>query len=161
MAAKSINYKNPPQLTDSEQYERWVKEVKLWRMCCKLDKKEQGPALALSQDGSVREAALEIDIDELSADDGVEKIIDKLNGLYLKDENQRIYIAYSHFEKFQRPQEMSIDSYINEFERLNNKVKVYNIELPDAVMAYRLLESANLQPSKSELIRATITSLTY
>ena len=56
---------------------------------------------------------------------------------------------------------MTIDRYINEFERLHNKIKVYNINLPDPVLAYRLLESANLQTTKAELIRATLTKLTY
>ena len=116
--ARTTSYKNPPLLTESDQYERWCKEVNLWKLCCKLDKKEQGPALALSQQGKVREAALELDIAVLSADDGVDKIIAKLDGLYLKDENQRIYIAYAEFEKFKRDPAMSIDNYINEFERL-------------------------------------------
>ena len=99
--ARIKSYRNPPLLTESDQYESWVKEVNLWKICCKLDKKEQGPALALSQQGKVREAALELDINVLNADDGVEKLITKLDGLYLKDENQRIYIAYAEFEKIQ------------------------------------------------------------
>ena len=41
------------------------------------------------------------------------------------------------------------------------KINVYNIILPDPVLAYRLLESANLQTTKAELVRATLTKLTY
>ena len=62
--AKSNIFNNPPALTDTTQYENWVKEIKLWSICCKLDKKEQGPALALSLTGTARQAALDIEIGE-------------------------------------------------------------------------------------------------
>ena len=157
----STSYRNAPVLSDSSQYESWVKEVRLWQICCKLEKKEQGPALALSLTDNAREAALELAIEDLNADDGVEKLIVKLNGLFLKDENQRIYVALKTFEQYQRPKTQSVDCYINEFERLHNKLKAYGIVLPDAVIAYRLLESANLESAKAELIRTTIQKLEY
>ena len=157
----AYNYKIPPSLNDTTEYEKWVKEVKLWKLCSKIDKKEQGPALALSLTGNAREAALEMPLEELNADDGADKLITKLDGLFLKDEHQRTYVAYSTFEKYTRPATMSIDAYINEFERLYNKVKAHTITLPDQVLAYRLLESANLDYSKTELIRTTLTALGY
>ena len=155
------SFKNPPKLLETSIYETWVKEVKLWALCSKVDKKEQAAAVTLSLEGRAREAALELSIEDLSADDGLTKLITQLDGLFLKDENQRTYVAYAEFEKYKRPQEMSIDNYINDFERLYNKVKAFKIELPDQVPAYRLLESAHLSSSKNELVRATITKLGY
>ena len=73
-ATSSIGVRNPPVLTDATQYEAWKKEVQLWQICCKYEKKEQGPALALSLRGNAREAALELTVDELNADDGVTKL---------------------------------------------------------------------------------------
>ena len=159
--AASNSTRNPPAFTDVKQYETWKKEVSLWQICCKLDKKEQAPALALSLTGSGRDAALELGVEELNADDGVAKLLAKLDGLFLKDENQRIYVSLKSFEKYKREFSQSIDSYINEFERFYNKVKSYGIVLPDAVIAYRLLESANLESSKAELVRTTINKLEY
>ena len=54
-----------------------------------------------------------------------------------------------------------MDDYINEFERNLNRVKAHKIVFPDQFHAYRLLENANLEQSKNELIRTTITELTY
>ena len=159
--AQSTSYKNPPLLTDSMQYETWIKEVKLWSMCCKLDKKEQGPALALSLSGSARQAAVDIGLETLSSVDGLQVVINRLDGLYLKDVNQRMYVALKTFERYQRPLSLSINSYLNEFDLMYNKLKAYKLELPDPVIAYRLLESANLDPGKSELIRTTISKLSY
>ena len=116
-AARSI--RNPPTLVDSKQYEIWKKEVELWQICCKLDKKEQGPALALSLTGKAKEAALELSVTELNADGGVKTLTDKLDGLFLKDENQRICVSLKSFEQYKREVRQSIDSFINDFERLH------------------------------------------
>ena len=64
-------------------------------------------------------------------------------------------------KKFQRQPNMSIDNYIIEFERLHNQVINHKIYLPDPVLAYRLLESANLSASKSALVRSTVAKLAY
>ena len=103
------------------------KEVSLWKTCCKLEKKEQGPALVLSLQGKPRSAAMELAVEVLNADDGVEKVVAKLDGLYLKDENQRKYISMEAYEQYIRTADQSIDTYINEFERQHNKVKSYVI----------------------------------
>ena len=154
-------FKNPPKLLETSTYETWVKEIQLWALCSKVDKKEQAAAVTLSLEGRAREAALELSVEQLSAEDGLAQLIKQLDGLFLKDENQRTYVAYAEFEKYKRPQEMSIDNYINDFERLYNKVKAFKIELPSQVLAYRLLESASLSSSKNGLVRATITKLDF
>ena len=155
------SYKNPPKFSAENSYESWVKELKLWAICSKVDKKEQGPAVALTLEGREKEAVLELEITELNTDDGLTKLITQLDGLYLKDENQRIYTAYEEFETYSRPEGMSIDNFISDFDRLYNKVKAHKIELPDAVRAYRVLKSANLSQSKVELVRATLPEMTY
>ena len=60
------NFKTPPTFNSDTPYEIWVKEIKLWAICSKVDKKEQAPAVALSLSGNARNAALEIDIEELN-----------------------------------------------------------------------------------------------
>ena len=70
-------------------------------------------------------------------------------------------MAYDTFETFYRPSEINIIDYINEFERLYNQIKRYDIELPTGVLAYHVLKNANTSNEKQQLIRATLTSLTY
>ena len=53
-------------------YELWKKQLKLWQICCRLDKNQQASELILSLSGKAREAALELD-------DGVEKVLTKLD----------------------------------------------------------------------------------
>ena len=58
-----------------------------------------------------------------------------LDSLYLKDKDQVIYEAYDNSEKFIRPAHMNMSDYLNEFERLNVKLKEYKIDLPEPVLA--------------------------
>ena len=65
----------------------------------------------LSLTGKAREAALELDIAVISKDDGLEKISEPLDKLYLQDTNQAAYLAYQEFENFKRPLEMRMREY--------------------------------------------------
>ena len=53
-------------------------------------------------------------------------------------------MTYDQFENFKRPDDMSIVDYINEFERLNNKIRQFDMVLPRVVLAYKVLNNANI-----------------
>ena len=115
----------------------------------------------MSLTGKTREAALELSVENLNSDTGVVQLLAKLDELYLKDKDQLAYAAYDSFENFKRPPDMSIKDYLITFERLHHKILQYNIKLPEPVLAYRVLKSANISPEKEQLARATITELKY
>ena len=71
------------------------------------------------------------------------------------------YLAYEKFEKLKRPETMRITDYIIEFERLCYKIKVRKMVLPDDVLAYRVLQSANLSAEQQRLARTTTIELWY
>ena len=71
--------------------------------------------LFLSHEGKARETVPELLIKNIDADDGVGKIISQSDKLYLKDKLQLAYQAYDAFEKFKRPNDMSVASYTVEF----------------------------------------------
>ena len=119
----------------------------------------QGPAIFLTLEGKARETILNLDIKEIKAKNGVENIVKALNRLYLKDKLQMAYETYDAFEKFRRPEKMSIKEYINEFECLLNKTKKYGSSMFSDILAYILLKSANLEDTQEQLIRATVKDL--
>ena len=71
------------------------------------------------------------------------------------------YQALEAFEAFRRPSSMSIQSYLNEFEKRLFKIKSYGTTMSDDLLAYRLLKSANLSSYHEELIKATIPDLQF
>ena len=56
---------------------------------------------------------------------------------------------------------MKIAYYCNEFDIRYNVIKEKKMELPEGVLAYRLLKSANLSKEKQALVCATVNTLTY
>ena len=56
---------------------------------------------------------------------------------------------------------MIVSDYVIEFERLYNKAKQHKMELPDGVLAYRFLNSANISSHHKQLVRATLPELSY
>ena len=131
-------------MRDDLPYSEWKHEIKVWESFISYEKGKLGPCVFLSLSGDARAAAHEIPLDDLNKDDGLDKLIAKLDELYLKDKEGSAFEAYESFEKYQRPNDMDINRYINAFERLYQKAKGFELALPDGVLAYRLLKSANL-----------------
>ena len=56
---------------------------------------------------------------------------------------------------------MGVTEYLNAFDRLNNKLKAHDMKLPEGVLAYRVLKSANLTEEQEQLAKATVDAITY
>ena len=73
------NYKVPLTLGDNIVYENWKKEIKIWQVFTDLPKKKQGPVIFLTLSGKAREAVLELDIEKLNYDSGVNNVLKRLD----------------------------------------------------------------------------------
>ena len=156
------SYKAPPAYEEGQNYADWKLDIELWQEFTTLEKKKQGTALLLElKPGKVKDAVRGLGKEVLTAEDGIAKIIVHLNKIYEEDPAQICYRAYSKFEKFCRPESMSLQSYISEFEKMLADLKRHSITLPPTVVAYRFLNSANLSSDKVNLALATVKELTY
>ena len=89
---------------------------------------------------------------DLNKDDGLDVLLNKMKLLYVKDINALTFMAYDKFENFRRSDDMNIVDYLNEFERLNNQIKHFEMELSKGVLTYKVLKNANLPNEKQQLI---------
>lgn len=153
--------KAPPAMREETSFEDWKKEIEVWRIFTDLPLEKQGPAVLLSLKGRAREAALELEIKDLSEETGLDLIIMKLDTLFAKDKDELAYEAYERFETMKRSPQTPIDEYLQAFDHLYNVVKKHGMVLPEGVLAYRLLASSNLPANEHKLARATTDSLTY
>ena len=138
------DFKAPPTLGKSTLYNNWKKEIKIWEAFTSIPEEKRAPAIFMALAGEAKEAVLNMDLEKLTAKDGVVNLIDTLDRMYLKDESSQAYEAYESFEKFVRPSNMTIADYVIKFEQLYFKAKSFDMEILDGVLAYRLLNSANL-----------------
>ena len=90
----------------------------------------------------------------------MDKLVEKLDTLFLEDKNQSAFICYENFENYHRECNTSINDYLIQFDRHVAKLREFQITLPEPVLAYHALKSANLSPENERLIRATINNLT-
>ncbi len=157
----SASLKTPPKFEDETQYEKWKKDIEIWVILTELDKKKQALAIHLSLSGKSCEISSELLVSVLNSDDGVAKLLERLDKAFLLDKNHRAFIAYQKFERFRQPKEMSIQNYITKFEGLYFKFKQHNMNLPDAVLAFRLLESCSLKDLHFQLAMSTIGDITF
>ena len=107
----------------------------------------------LSLPDKIWKSCINISVTDLSKDNGLNTLITKIKTLYAKDINALAYMTYDQFENFKRPNDMTIVDYINEFKRLNNKICQFDMVLPTGVLAYKVLNNANIF-SEKQLIRA-------
>ena len=108
------------------------------------------------------DAVLEIDEVEIAGENGVDAIITRLNCLYKKDSTITKYQAFESFITFKRPSTMSIQAFLNKFDKRPFKTKTYGTTMSDDILAYQLLKSTHyLSTHHEELIKATIPDLQY
>lgn len=96
------NYRVPPTFEEGKSYESWKNEVNIWTRVTGLEKKKQALAVALALSGRARDTAMEIPVDDLNKDTGMATLLGKLDALFLKEEKDRIYEAYSDFSVLQK-----------------------------------------------------------
>lgn len=120
------SHKLPPSLKTSKCYEDWTKLIKIWQKVTNLDPVKQGPAVALVLEGEAQQAILELSSDELSAADGLDKIITRLDKIYAKDELVQKFTHLESFENYKRSSKTSMQDFLTEFELRHNKMKKDN-----------------------------------
>ena len=125
-----------------------------------VEKAKRAPLVFLSQEGKAREAVFELDIAAFNSKDGMEKVYEKLDTLFLEDTNQSAFLAYETFEGYRRQPDTSIEDFLINFSWHVTKLKDLNILLLEPVLAFWALKSANLTPENERLVNATIGELT-
>ena len=162
MASQNNGHKAPPRKTEDITYANWKKEIKVWQFNTKVEEQKQGGALFLSLEGKPRQTVLaEVEVDHINSADGVKKIFECLDKFYKKDEIKCAYTAFDEFIQFKRSPKTSLKDYLIDFNLKYHKIVNYNMPLQEGVLAYLLLNSANMSEDKKEICRATCPTLTF
>ena len=148
----------PPPALLKDKYSTWKKEIKIWELVTSLDKTKRALIVFLSLEGEAREEfVLELETAVLNFEDGMKKLYEKLDTLFLVDVNQSAFRAYETFKNYQRPPGTSLEDFLIEFGRLVTKLKDFNILLPEPVLAFRALKSASITKDNEKLVKATVS----
>ena len=102
-----------------------------------------------------------MDIEKLTEKTGVNNLIVELDKMYLKDESSKAHETYESFEKFVWPSGKNMSDYFIKSEQLYFNAKSFDMEILEVVLAYRLLNSANLTNEQKQLVKSTISKIDY
>ena len=108
-------------------YEEFKKEIEVWQLLKAATKYEEGPLIFRQLTGRAKAAAHELSVAEIGAEDGLKKILGKLDELYLADKNQRICVDLEAFEKFKRTSTMSMSSLFSSLKHSIGKLENTNV----------------------------------
>ena len=131
--------KTPPLFNKSKSYSDWVRLVKLWTKFTDLQPTRQGPALVMSLEGKALDTILELDDKDISHEDGVTLIINKLNKLYKKDELNEKFEDFEKFENYKRSSETPMQQFLADFDQAYNKLKRHGITICNDLLGFKLL----------------------
>ena len=122
---ESSSHSGPPILAiDGRNYEEWKKLVKMWARFTKYEKAKLASVIAVqSLTGEARSIALAMADTDIESEDGMKKLLENLDKLYLKDQDTRDYECWKKIITYKRPEGASVLSYCAEFRRLRTERK--------------------------------------
>ena len=145
-------------------YELYKQKLLAWREVTDLSKDKLGVAIALSlpeeDKNKIQEKVFnEIGLDKLKQDDGLDTLIQFLDGILLKDElSDSLEKKMEEFEAFQRASGQSIAEYISTFDSMYRKFEKLDMKLPSHILAFKLLRKANIGQEEKMLV---LTGMNY
>ena len=153
--------RNPPAFNDGDDYEAWKNDVEMWSDVTDIAKEKQAVVVHLSLSGKARKASSELKSADLKSVGGMKKLMEKLDRVFLQDPNWKCFNAYLAFENLRRNPNAPFDDYLSEFDSMYYKLKECGVNLPDAVIACRLLKSCNLNDVYFQLALSTTREMTF
>ena len=145
---------NPPTLGGN--FERYKQELEAWKLITDVEKKKQGIAIALTlpddhPSGIRGKVFEEIKLTELDKATGLDCLIKFMSKYLGKDDITDQYQKFAEFEDYRKTTE-SIPDYISNFHQRYIRLEKLHMKLPKAILAFKLLKSANLTTEERMLV---------
>ena len=138
------NLRTPPILAGQDSYVEWKEDLKVWLLFTDLEVKRRGPAVYLTLTGNARDCVRDLTPEEIGGVDGIKKILEKLDKVYLKDKDTQTFMAFESFYNYRRASGVNITEFLVDFGYLCNKLSKQEIVLPEGVLAFMLLKASNV-----------------
>ena len=155
---------NPPDFAKCKTYEQYKVELEAWQAITDLPKEKQAIVVALSlpqtpDTTGIRERVFEeLELSDLKKEDGMKTLTDYLDKNLGKDDLVDSLEKFEDFEDYTRRSGQSINDYVAEFDQKYNKLRKLKMELPSAILAFKLLKRANITQEERLLV---LTGMNY
>ena len=147
----------PPQFKETMSYKVWKNKLEMWQLVTSVPKNQQAiivPLEALENNVKAEKAVDQITAAELNADTGMNTLLSKLDKVFQSETIDEVYNIYSCFIDFNRHDDTDMNDYIIEYEHIYKRMEDFDMKLPDAVLAFKLLDGANITEDDRKLALA-------
>ena len=134
---------------DGSNYNRWKQLVGLWEKVTDVEVDNRGAALILNMAGSALDIALTIDPTKTKVTD----LLAVMDTVYV--EHNDLSIKCDEFDRFVRSPDQNMKEFIHMYEQKVNELKAGKLEIPDLVLATKLLRAANLSSNHYLIARSS------
>ena len=142
----------PPLLSETEDFSRWLKLVKIWCAGTNMPPDKRASVITMNLQGKYQDVDIEMDETETNCHDGVKNILKKLEETFLGDSKYLAYEKYLNFERIKREQREDMSSYILRFERVIKDLQSINLNVEDGILALKLLSPSNVSDDEKKMV---------
>ena len=154
--------KAPPIFKEGMSYAAWKHQLSCWEEITDLAEEKRAISVYLhSLEGSYKDVISKLPVNELKSNEGIKKILCLLDRYCDTKKSEKQYDTYSRLHNFKRTEGESIKDALIRFESVVCDLEGLEMKLPDAVLAFHVLNAMNIGEENMKLARATITDLTY
>ena len=148
----------------------------VWEDLTNLKHEKKGPALFLSLPEEAKDQIRELVSHEklkettttgtgptaVTSSKGFKTVLEELDKLYAKDEVVSLYEKFEKYKSCKRKKGQTVSEFLKEFDLVCMQMDINDeMKIPDAFKAIELLHKSNLPEDKEELIKATVSPITY
>ena len=146
-----------PQFKEAMSHKVWKNKLEMWQLNTSVPKNQQAIIVhlaALKNNAKAEKAVDQITAAELNTDTGMNTLLSTLDEVFLSETIDEAYNIYSCFINFNRHDDTDMNDYIIEYEHLYKRMEDFEMKLPDAVLAFKLLDGANITEDDHKLALA-------
>ena len=147
----------PPSFVSSNKtYAAYKADLKRWSRITSIEKELQAEVVVYSLDGHSSRIKEKIDVKigkELEGNEnGIDLLLEYLDTVYQADEMSDAWAKYKNFQKISRKPNQELSSFLADFDKEYLLAKAVGCEYSDTILAFRLLEAANLNESDEKFV---------
>ena len=142
--------KIPPRFDGHMDYTSYREDVTLWTNLTSLPTRKHGPAIIGCLSGEAKTAAKTVSATDICGEEGVSKILERLDKAYAVDQTNRLDTDLAEFLDYTWRKELSVEHFISGFHTRVDKIAELN--LSDKLKGHLLLRQADLETTERHVV---------
>ena len=154
----------PPIFSNDVSYKFWESRIQILEVVHVTPKNKQGIIVllqSLTGNKKAEKTVSTLTVTNLHKDTGLQALIAKLDNAFQDEVVENAYSTHKKFVSLKKLPQMSMNEYLLEFENLNHEMTVFNMKIPDTVLAFQMLEGAGLNENQWQMVSTLASDLTF